>query len=55
MPTVRITGISDEALARLRSRATAKHQSLEVYVRDLIEREAAVAAIEIAAELQRRR
>jgi plasmid stability protein len=55
MATLHITGISDETLARLASRAAAKQQSIEAYLRNLIEREAAVLAVEIAAEQRRRR
>jgi plasmid stability protein len=54
MPTLRITGISDETLARLRSRAAAKQQSLEGYIRDLIEREASLSAVEFAVKQRRR-
>lgn len=49
MATLHITGVSAEMLARLESRAAAKQQSLEAYLRDLIEREASVAAVETAA------
>lgn len=49
MTTLSVREVSEDALSILRVRAAAKHQSLQAYVRDLIEREAFALSLEEAA------
>lgn len=49
MATVYVRDVSDDALTVLKVRAAAEHQSLQAYVRDVIEREAALPTLEEAA------
>lgn len=49
MATVYVRDVSDEALTVLKVRAAAENQSLQAYVRDVIEREAALPTLEEAA------
>ncbi|HSA49957.1 MAG TPA: hypothetical protein VLH10_07580 [Yinghuangia sp.] len=49
MATVYVRDVSDEALTVLKVRAAAENQSLQAYVRDVIEREAAMPTLEEAA------
>lgn len=49
MTDLSVRNVSEDALARLRVRAASKRQSLQAYVRDLIERDAYTLTIEEAA------
>ncbi|MFB9658395.1 hypothetical protein ACFQS3_19345 [Glycomyces mayteni] len=49
MTTLSVRDVSEDALSILRVRAAAKRQSLQAYVRDLLEREANALSIEQAA------
>ncbi len=46
MATLRVRDLSDEALAELKVRAARRRQSLQAYVRTLLEEEAATPSIE---------
>ncbi|MEU5871689.1 hypothetical protein AB0A73_09035 [Glycomyces sp. NPDC047369] len=50
MTTLSVRDVSEDALSVLRVRAAAKRQSLQAFVRDLLEREAEVLSIEQAAQ-----
>jgi len=49
MSTVYVRDVSEDALAIMKRRAAQAQQSLQVYVRDLIEREARLSTLEEAA------
>ncbi len=49
MTALTVRDVSEDALSILRVRAAAKRQSLQAYIRDVIEREAYVLSIEEAA------
>jgi plasmid stability protein len=46
MATLRVRGLSDEAVAELKLRAARNRQSLQVYVRDLLEQEASTPSLD---------
>jgi plasmid stability protein len=49
MTDISVRNVSEDALSRIRVRAAAKRQSLQAYVRDLIERDAYTLTLEEAA------